>query len=218
MVCHVEAGGICNTSDPSANKLCAKNSTCETTETSKKKCKVDDTFTCEGSLPCLDGSSCIEAFCIDCTKPNCLTCSAAATCLSCEVGYGFDNNAPTSCALCDAGEFSDGTVACADCDPSCNECSAAGNDKCNACAEKYYMSADGGDGKLTCTKCSATMPNCDTCAAINSCTTCKDGYFGNETPTCQACDISCKTCSAAGDTNCTTCAPDLVLQDNSCIS
>lgn len=63
-------------------------------------------------------------------------------------------------------------------------------------------------------KCGSTCvdTNCDDCSSdLNSCITCKDGYFKTATNTCTACSTGCKTCSSATASTCTECWDNKLL-------
>lgn len=70
--------------------------------------------------------------CTPCKQSNCEECSSAATCDSCDSGYGKTPSG--SCAACGEG---------------CSWCEVAG--QCSQCAEGYTKAADG----KSCLKCTA---------------------------------------------------------------
>ncbi|ESU37381.1 Variant-specific surface protein [Giardia duodenalis] len=64
-------------------------------------------------------------------------------------------------------------------------------------------------GVLHCTQCNTPDPAQDTnTAKAATCTTCEDGYFVDSSKGCTACDGSCKTCEATGDTKCKSCTEE----------
>lgn len=113
---------------------------------------------------------------------NCVTCSAASTCLTCELGNYFNSTDST----------------CRSCSPGCAECSANGT--CESCSVGYYLAG------TSCTSCSTL--GCLTCGADLKCLSCTPGYYYiSATKVCDLCATplaNCLQCSASNV--CTQCA------------
>ena len=141
--------------------------------------------------------------------------TATGKCTTCKPNHSRDV-AGEVCAPCAAGHFNDGAdVLCTKCDPACLTCSAAGANKCSVCADKHYISTPGESGEVTCTKCSATISNCDTCTVAATCITCEAGYTGNGTASCTKISAAYNdVCLLVPGSDATkTCAANLVCTD-----
>ena len=72
---------------------------------------------------------------------------------------------------------------------------------CETC-EAGYIATDDGTG--VCTKIPCSDPNCDDCSSNPTvCITCNNGFYMDQTSTCQQCLSQCATCSSAR--RCTSC-------------
>lgn len=159
-----------------------------------------------------------------CTLSNCLVCTTATSCSSCEAGYFLNSllrcqqcipncascSNTVSCDTCQPGYFYNSTaLACQVCAPFCLTCSIG---ICSSCLTGYYPSLD------KCIPCANAIANCVTCNSASSCTKCKDGFtFGNGQSSCFNCaSLSfCKTCSLTY--RCATCIDGYYMSGLSCL-
>uniref|UniRef100_A0A7S1GFY9 subtilisin n=1 Tax=Bicosoecida sp. CB-2014 TaxID=1486930 RepID=A0A7S1GFY9_9STRA len=179
------------------------------------RCTVDAPRTCSDCATCDSGefesAACTltsDRACGACAA-ECATCDGdtAADCTACADGHfdsgGADPPAGT-CQQC-SGACGDGSYvtaacsatadrACASCDASCATCDGGSAADCLACAAGYFWDA----GSALCAECRAA---------------CGDDEYESQacTPTservCTSCDDACATCSGAGPSACTACAP-----------
>ena len=143
----------------------------------------------------------LTGHCLQCDL-SCKTCSGIlnTNCITCNSGK-YLLQANNSCVSCNvSGYYADiMTGYCEQCDSSCNTCSGILSTNCLSCnSGKYLLQAN------------------------NSCVTCDvDGYYADTlTGHCLRCDMSCKTCSGALNTNCLSCnSGKYLLQANkTCVS
>lgn len=147
--------------------LSSSNATCITT------CPSGTILTIDSSLFSLQCEPCSN---------NCLTCSTSiAFCLSCQVGFTFQNN---SCvASCSLG-FYQINGSCLVCDPRCQYCLSSDPTNCSECIAGYYLYSyycysncpiktfAYASGKQ-CLNCNT---HCSTCLNATNCTSCLTGY------------------------------------------
>ncbi|KAJ8402031.1 hypothetical protein AAFF_G00372660 [Aldrovandia affinis] len=130
------------------------------------------------------------------------------------------------------------TGACERCDPSCGECSGAGDARCLSCRDGHLYLRTHGHCRLSCPPghypdsrertCESCHSSCRTCTdkGFLACDSCHIGYslsggmcesqcimgqypvFKNADLRCEQCDASCMACQGPGPNNCTVC-PDL---------
>ena len=122
---------------------------------------------------------------------SCATCSDSAntSCTTCRLGYYQQPSLPMLCLkTCPDGYWSDSSLTnCYKCDSKCASCHGFLNTACDSCNSGYFLQPS---------------PKNTTCG-----TTCPDGYYGNSfTNTCTPCDISCVSCTAAGNGRCIRCS------------
>ncbi|ESU42665.1 Variant-specific surface protein, partial [Giardia duodenalis] len=164
---------------------------------------------------------------------NCKTCSLLAqgsraaplvSCLTCE---GRNLLTPTKEACldaCPAGSYSSGG-ACAPCDPSCTECSAAGAERCTACpAGRMLRYADEGQpdqGGQCVAECTVGADGCAECGlAIGGtryCSKCATETWAPQNGVCANTAAARSTfCTTASGGVCTQCAAGYFIQEGGC--
>jgi hypothetical protein len=167
----------------------------------------------KGANDCVAPTACIAGtyaevnnVCTDCQAP-CSTCvDFPDKCTSCPAGLGWNNY--KCLAICPAGQAIRGTTCC---DASCSACNQDGT--CTACMPAFWL-------QTSTQTCPACDPNCATCQfsatycltcpagmlmQSHKCVaTCSDGYYKSGS-NCLPCDVSCKTCTGPGKTDCTIC-------------
>jgi len=155
-----------------------------------------DNRTCIGThqttLLCL---FCLKFYCIACDS-SCSTCFGSSTfCLTCSNNQLASNGRCVS--TCPAGTFSS-SGACLPCHPDCASCSAGGSfNQCSSCPSSRPILSGG--------RC---LPTCA-----------KNQFFDRTSGTCQKCDDSCSSCSAAGPSSCLACSSSSqVLKGGSCVA
>ncbi|XP_049873134.1 cysteine-rich with EGF-like domain protein 2 [Pectinophora gossypiella] len=120
---------------------------------------------------------------------------------SCECFKGFTGH---SCGECAQNYYRADTYTCEPCHKTCDGCSGAGADACEACKEGWKL--EGG-----------FCNDIDECSDAN---TCKPNQFCmNEEGSyaCKSCDKSCKTCAGPGCSNCTSCGPGAMFWSGVCV-
>ncbi|KCV69782.1 hypothetical protein H696_03227 [Fonticula alba] len=162
--------------------------------------------------------------------PSCLTCTPDGSCDTCQPGLVFlepDGPGGSLCGnVCPPGEHV-GTDRCMACHGACALCSGPGSTQCQVCAAGYRWAGlaprPGAAGE-----CVACPPGCASCDMSDRCLSCLAGYFlapgatcGQACPaghfadladgSCQACDISCATCTGPDADQCDSCPPGLGL-------
>lgn len=84
------------------------------------------------------------------------------------------------------------------CDDSCESCVGPSSEDCLGCKSNKILKNSPGP---------------------SSCTLCGDGYYKNlDNETCEVCNKICKTCSGPSSNDCLTCADNLYLFSNLCVS
>jgi hypothetical protein len=112
---------------------------------------------------------------------TCSSCSGSAeTCLTCTTRLASGECATT----CPGGTFS-ASGSCITCHGDCATCSGPSFNQCISCPQDRPVLSDG--------RCLRT------CAS-------KTQFFGPSSSTCQDCDSSCSSCSAAGSSSCLACS------------
>ena len=223
-------------SSPSATYLLSSNNSCVA-------CNVQGYYADTTTGTC---NQC-DTTCLTCStagSTNCLTCPSGTTyllsqnnsCVTCNVQGYYQDTTSGTCNLCD--------TTCQTCSASgptsCSSCPSgtyllSSNHSCVVCnVQGYYQDTASDTCNLcdsTCLTCSTAGPtNCLSCpsspsvtyflSSNNSCVACNvQGYYiDTTTGTCNQCDSTCLTCSAAGSTNCLTCPSGAYLDtsDNTC--
>lgn len=156
--------------------------------------------------------SAVVAHCVSCISMT--TGHYSATCDTCETGYyPVANNSGSwggfnYCYLCQSG--------CSTCNSSsvCTKCGAGLTMTSNVCScptNNYYSAS-----ALACVPCPILFPNCLTCVAVTTtttCTLCSSGFYTNGTA-CLVCSSNCNNCTA---TNCTSCKPTFISSGINCV-
>jgi proprotein convertase subtilisin/kexin type 5 len=155
--------------------------------------------------------------CLTCGSaiPNCLTCTSAVMCTSCESGYFVDPitrlcltcaSAMPGCLTCSS------SMACTSCDSAAQFGLSGSVCTCNA---GYVLLG------TECVTCGSAMPNCETCSSATICTSCSSSYFVNATTsqcsTCLNAMPGCLTCTSSSA--CTDCdiASQFTLSGTTCV-
>jgi len=184
----------CLTCSDSTKKLysgaCKSEPTCKTAEfiNANGECTA-----CHADCATCDGAT--ASSCLSCVAPNkflnakaCTACHAdCATC---------DGATASSCLSCVATNKFLNAKACTACHADCATCDGATNDKCLTCSDSSKKAYKG------------------VCKTIP---TCKANEFINDNGECVACDVTCKTCSGAGASQCTDCESPRTLQTGQCV-
>ncbi|KCV70859.1 hypothetical protein H696_03220 [Fonticula alba] len=157
---------------------------------------------------------------------QCLAC--AASCASCL------GPSPGQCTACSGNRFLPAGLpgACRPCDPACDRCLGATAADCLACAAGWLRTPAGAcvrscpDGTgisssdaKQCAPCAdAGCLSCVTDQAGALCRACGPGLQLDDSGTqCLQCHASCATCGAPGPGACLTCAPGLMLHQDTCV-
>ena len=174
----------------------------------------------------MDSKSCTacHADCATCdgaTNDKCLTCSDSTK----KLYSGACKSEPT----CKTAEFINANGECTACHADCATCDGATASSCLSCvAPNKFLNAK------ACTACHADCATCDgatndkclTCSdsskkaykgVCKTIPTCKANEFINDNGECVACDVTCKTCSGAGASQCTDCESPRTLQTGQCV-
>ncbi|KAL4512376.1 hypothetical protein ABPG72_005378 [Tetrahymena utriculariae] len=182
-----------------------------------------------------------DHFCKKC-DPSCLTCSGplSTNCLTCDQSQNLYKQPDNSCNYC-IGNFKIVGQDCVQCDPRCNGCDSNG---CLNCTSGFYFiegtkncdSCDVQNGKFinsqTCTSCNSkcktcsgsTESDCILCSGQltrdihNQCVMCNvdNGFYIDIiNQKCLPCAQNCKTCTGPSIGECTQCAKDLYLSNDS---
>jgi len=141
--------------------------TCSACSANCRSCKSIGGGKCD---ICGVGSRKVGENCQACTVSQCKFCESDATvCTGCLSGSYLVNN---------------------ECKPCVDNCRMCHNsDKCDYCANYYFLESDTG-------LCKPCMDNCRICADFGECTSCKDGFYVDNQKQCQPCDDSCTTCKS----------------------
>ena len=126
---------------------------------------------------------------------TCATCSGSSnmTCMSCYGGAGLASTAPSKCVCFPPYEKKLDSSRCLNCHRTCQTCEDETAQFCRSCQSHAVILANGGVGPCTCI----------------------DGYFPNpDASVCQACSVTCKTCSGAEDFQCLSCKENAGLTTN----
>lgn len=246
--------GSCQSSCPSGGTLAPFNGICTPCDSTCLYCNVTITncTSCglSSSYPYLVGNKCLSACpekyynisltgqCVSCATAgiNCVNCSSASTCLSCDLGFVFFNS--TCLGYTPSGYVNISGIAMA-CTGDCKECSVAtGN--CTSCKT---LNLEGNLCVSNCTSgsiavsqvCTACTSPCATCVGtLSNCTSCKSGlspqlyltgnscqsicptytYPNSSTLTCASCVSPCATCTTY--TSCLSCVSGNFLFGTAC--
>ncbi|GBF99980.1 hypothetical protein Rsub_13112 [Raphidocelis subcapitata] len=208
-----DPSGACVETCPTGTYPDAALRKCQTCRLGCTTCTIDGT-TCTvcnagfylNEVPgtCGDATSCPPGTFADTGSGTCAACATdcractsadAGACTFCVDGTFLDTSAGTCGTTCPDGTFGEaGSNLCQACDPTCATCSLSASN-CASCSGSFL---------------STTQVESVT---IGVCVgTCPDGKYGDTTSfTCQDCDCSCSTCSAAGSGGCTACPEGKIL-------
>ncbi|XP_074651070.1 proprotein convertase subtilisin/kexin type 6-like [Tubulanus polymorphus] len=173
---------------------------------------------------------------------NCRRCSGGRIneCTKCEHGLVLSNG---ECQTkCNSGFYPDVSSVCKRCSKLCIECTGLSSNECTVCATGkvllsgrclnncpagYYKSL-----KTQCLKCHRTCRSCSD-EGPRSCRSCNHGYmlingicqrvpscpldkyYSISSKECKSCDPLCRTCQGRGSSNCTSCYPTRVYNEQS---
>lgn len=128
-----------------------------------------------------------NGYCTSCTQSSC----SAVTCNS---GYKVSGKSCVKIS-CSAGQYLSGNT-CYSCHVTCKTCTGSSMSNCTSCYDGLELK----NGQ--CIR-----------------TSCPEGQYisGIYSQSCSDCDPSCKTCSAGGENNCTSCPSGSILQNGKCV-
>lgn len=126
----------------------------------------------------------------DCTSCTQSSCSA----VTCNSGYKVSGKSCVKIS-CSAGQYLSGNT-CYSCHVTCKTCTGSSMSNCTSCYDGLELK----NGQ--CIR-----------------TSCPEGQYisGIYSQSCSDCDPSCKTCSAGGENNCTSCPSGSILQNGKCV-
>ncbi|KPU75290.1 uncharacterized protein Dana_GF19273, isoform B [Drosophila ananassae] len=129
---------------------------------------------------------------------SCATCNGPTEldCITCRPSrYVWKNKCLNSCP---SGFFADKKrLECMPCQEGCRSCTS--NGICSECLENWTLAKD---------KC--IVPGSEACS--------ESEFLSQSKDHCLACDASCESCSGPSETNCTSCAPNRLLEQKRCVS
>ena len=146
-----------------------------------------------------------QASCNDCRSCayGCATCTGGAfhECSTCQEGFSYQKESKMCILNSECEKYPGHYVSggeCAPCHSSCEKCTGSAPNKCKECKWWLYFKEDEG-----------------TCISPVDCQK-LDGYYisGKQ---CKKCHSACKSCTAAGDIGCKTCADGFIFKDIKCV-
>lgn len=190
---------------------CKENSKCDTCEYSNGViCK-----TCLSGyyLKLITGTT-NQYMCESCNDDGCLKCQGSKDCQICKAGFFLEGK---TCSQCNSNckTCKETNAHCTDChtkfylslvDNTCKPCTdnclECDKDKCDKCADKFYLFNG---------KCESCDKSCKTCDTKDKCIECETGYQSDGKGTCFQCKANCDKCNA---THCLDCAPQFFIDSN----